>query len=79
MNIINISSVLMETKEEISNDKILQEKIKEYITIYTGITIIESKIAYNPAPFIYINLYTERENVKEKIQIDIEKMSKETI
>lgn len=79
LNIVNISSALIEKKEEISNDEVFQKQIQEYIKTYTGITIIESKIAYNPAPLVYMNLFSEKESIKEKVENDIEVLSKETL
>lgn len=79
INIVNVSSVLIEKKEEITKDQQLQRKIEEYIKTYTGITIIESKIAYNPAPLVYINLFSERENIKGKIENNTELLSKEIL
>jgi hypothetical protein len=79
LNIVNISSVLIEKKEEINNDKKVQEKIEEYITTCTGITIIELKIAYNPNPLVYVNLFSENNNIKATIESNIEKISKEIL
>lgn len=79
LNIVNISSALIEKKEEISNDEKVQQSIVEYIKAYTGMTIIESKIAYNPTPLVYLNIFWEHENIKEKIENDIEIISKEIL
>lgn len=79
LNIVNISSALIEKKEEISNDEKVQQKIEEYIKGYSGVTIIESKIAYNPTPLVYLNLFWEDENSKNNIEHDIDTISKETL
>lgn len=79
INIVNVSSVLIEKKEEKTKDQQVQEKIEEYIKTNTGMTIIESKIAYNPNPLLYLNVFWEEKNNKEKIQGDIEKISKEIL
>jgi dihydroorotate dehydrogenase len=56
INIVNVSSVLIERKEEITKDKQLQEQIEAYVKENTGMIILESKIAYNPTPLVYLNL-----------------------
>jgi len=56
INIVNVSSVLIEKKSEITKDQQLQKEIEEYVKVNTGMVIIESKIAYNPTPLVYINV-----------------------
>lgn len=79
INIVNVSSVLIEKKEELTKDQQLQKKIQEYVQANTGMVIIESKIAYNPTPLVYLNLIWGEKNSKEIIEIDIETLSKEIL
>lgn len=79
INIVNISSVLIEKKEEITKDQQFQKTIQEYIKANTGIIIIESKIAYSPTPLVYLNLLWKEKNNKSEIETDIEEISKEIL
>lgn len=79
INIVNISSVLIEKKEEITKDQQFQKEIADYAKINTKIIIIESKIAYNPTPLVYLNLFWEGKINKEAIEIDIETISKKIL
>ncbi len=78
LNIVNISSVIIE-KKELNKDEQAKQYIRNYLNTQTGITLIETKIAYNPTPLVYINLFSETEIIKEKIEKEIETMSKEIL
>lgn len=84
LNIVSISSVLIEkreqmTEQEISNEEMLQQKIKEYIGYYTGVIVIEFKLTPGPHPLIYLNLFGEDDTNKEKIEKNIEIVSKQVL
>lgn len=82
LNIVNIASVSIDKKEEISKEEKLQTKLQEYFKSY-DITIIESKIAYDPLPLFYLNLFENDANIvkdtKTKIENTINTISKKIL
>lgn len=79
LNIVTLSSVVIETTKEPSKEETAQKEIKNKIKEYTWVIIIDSNIAFDNSPIIYLNLFSEIQQDKETIKNKLENIAKKLL